>query len=121
MKVITVLVNLAALDVTLARQGDTLHYRAPVGVMTEGLKHALRRHKAEIMQLIADPKQFRIAAAESIFDAEPVLLSKVQDKSVRCYACGTKHPAGWQGFEKDPCRVCHPRPTETDIIPCESN
>lgn len=52
MKTMELIQNLKGKNVMLTVEGGTLKVKAPVGVLTDDLKAALREHKPEIIQLL---------------------------------------------------------------------
>ncbi|MDP9365270.1 MAG: hypothetical protein M3Q10_13775 [Chloroflexota bacterium] len=74
------LTAMRARGVLLWPDGDRLRYRAPAGVANAKTTAYLRRHKAQLVDLLraeaaADPDTVRIAHAVVLFDAEPVTSS----------------------------------------------
>lgn len=52
MTAITILDRLRSLGVQVYAEGETLRYRAPVGVLTEDLRQAIRENKAALLELL---------------------------------------------------------------------
>ena len=104
MSAIIVLLNARRAGIVIDAVGGRLRCRARSGVLTPEMQRRLRAHRDELLALVADPDALRYAAAQEIFDAEPVAAPDV----VRCYACGFTRNA-----ERHACPICHP----TQAIP----
>ena len=75
------LAAMRARGLVLFLEGGRLRYQAPAGVVTAKTTAYLRRHRDELIALLAEeaehaPDALRLGAAINIFDAEPVGISQ---------------------------------------------
>ena len=69
--------------------GDTIRWRAPVGVMTEADLSALRQHKAEAMAIVREEEHDRIEERSAILQFDAYLSRREAERRAR----NEQHPA----------------------------
>jgi hypothetical protein len=67
-----VLLELAAVGITVDAIDGQIRCRHREGALSHELAARVRAQRDEILSLLADPDAFRVAMAIEIFDAEPV-------------------------------------------------
>ena len=72
MKAAEVLLELIEREVEVAAEAGQLHLRHPPEALSPGLVARVREQKPEILNLLADPDDLRLAMAMAMFDAEIV-------------------------------------------------
>ncbi len=63
--------------------GDTIRWRAPVGVMTEADLSALRAHKAEVMAIVREQERDRIEERAAILPFDAYLSRREAERRAR--------------------------------------
>jgi len=104
MSAVPVLLDLRARGVDVVLDGNRLRCHARLGVLTADDRDQLRRHKPEIVALLAQPDALLAAEAEAMRrvaadEAAGAALSGVK----RCPACRFE-----RNIEIATCPVCHP-------------
>jgi len=83
---VELLATLTQAGVSLCPDGDTLRYQAPVGVLSDELKAALKAHQPELLKLLTAPEADHLSETP-------------------CSLCGSRER--WRWIDGRPlCRVC---------------